>query len=215
MTVTLPCPTSARWSDPEPTGLPVRCAPVTMPDRLDRGRWPVGFWVSTGLWKPSDRRGGTAPRVEIIESSGVFDEGCRPSTPRPAGPRGVTTGRRPNAPSGSGVVLSGSGGAVVHITINTSRSPPRGAGLRGADVRARRPHRPFLHDPAASLPATFDHPGTTRKDPEGPDHVHSRLSATVRVAPWPHRRVRRRPAARSCRVTGLPSGGGGDRTAGG
>jgi len=179
MTVTLPCPTSARWSDPEPTGLPVPCAPSRCPIGWTAGRWPVGFWVSTGLWKPSDQRGRHRSTLEIIESSGVFDEGCRPSTPRPAGPRGVTTGRRPNAPSGSGVVLSGSGGSRrahhhQHLTITTIRGR---ASRRGRPRAAAAP--PPFSDPAAHAEPTFPHPGTTRKDPT---MSHSRLSATVRVA---------------------------------
>ena len=86
----------------------------------------------------------------------------------------------PDAPSGSGVVLSGPGGEpVVHITVTTSRSPPRGSALTALlPARRYRFARSFI-DPAAMLPATFS---PSRNDPEGPTMSHSRLSATVRVA---------------------------------
>ena len=85
MTVTLPCATSARWSDRPPRSRAHRHDARTVGPRRALTR---RFWVSTGLWNRPINGGGTAPRVEIIESSGIFDEGYRPSTPRPAGAAG-------------------------------------------------------------------------------------------------------------------------------
>jgi len=180
MTVTLPCPTSARWSDPEPTGLPGSVRAVTMPDRLDRRALaPSVSGYQPGCGNHLINGGGTAPRVEIIESSGVFDEGCRPSTPRPAGAAGRDDrtppqrtewfGRGPERFRGEPSCTSPSTPHDHHHAGQASR--------RGRPRAAAAP--PFLHDPAASLPATFHRPGTTRKDPI---MSHSRLSATVRVA---------------------------------
>ena len=118
---------------------------------------------------------------------------------------GVTTGRCSRTHSSGLGLVSGQGEPSC-----TSPSTPRGR----ASTRRGRPRAaaapPPLTDPTATLPGLFtipERPGRTRSCPTPACPPPSAWP------PWPHRRVRRRPAARSCRVTGYPSGGGGDRTA--